>query len=209
MCVLKPLLVTLTNYDKSEVFTASAHPQRDDLGSRSIAFDSQIYIDQSDFSEDTSLSRKKFKRLVLGEYVRLRGAYIIRADEVIRNSDGEIQEIKASVVENTVGADAPEGIRPRGVIHWVSVPNSLDCTVNLYDRLFNQPLPDSGEGSFTDHINPNSLKVLNGCKAELSLANIQPTERYQFEREGYFCRDSKTESLVFNCTIGLRDNWKA
>jgi glutaminyl-tRNA synthetase len=209
MCVLKPLLVTLTNYDKSEAFTASAHPQRDDLGSRSIAFDSQIYIDQSDFSEDTSLSRKKFKRLVLGEYVRLRGAYIIRADEVIRNSDSEIQEIKASVVENTVGADAPEGIRPRGVIHWVSAPNSLDCTVNLYDRLFNQPLPDSGEGSFTDHINPDSLKVIVGCKAEASLEQAMESKPYQFEREGYFCRDSQSESLVFNCTIGLRDNWKA
>ena len=209
MCVLKPLLVTLTNYEKSEVFTASAHPQRDDLGSRSIAFDGQIYIDKSDFSEDTSLSRKKFKRLVLGEYVRLRGAYIIRADEVIRNSDGEIQEIKASVVENTVGADAPEGIRPRGVIHWVSAPNSLDCTVNLYDRLFNQPLPDSGEGSFTDHINPDSLKVIVGCKAEASLGQAMASKPYQFEREGYFCRDSQSESLVFNCTIGLRDNWKA
>ncbi|MAW23735.1 MAG: glutamine--tRNA ligase/YqeY domain fusion protein [Cellvibrionales bacterium TMED47] len=209
MCVLKPLLVTLTNYDKSEVFTASAHPQRDDLGSRSIAFDSQIYIDQSDISEDTSLSRKKFKRLVLGEYVRLRGAYIIRADEVIRNSDGEIQEIKASVVENTVGADAPEGIRPRGVIHWVSAPNSLDCTVNLYDRLFNQPLPDSGEGSFTDHINPDSLKVIVGCKAEVSLGQAMASKPYQFEREGYFCRDSQSVSLVFNRTIGLRDNWKA
>jgi glutaminyl-tRNA synthetase len=209
MCVLKPLLVTLSNYDKSEVFTASAHPQRDDLGSRSIAFDSQIYIDQSDFSEDTSLSRKKFKRLVLGEYVRLRGAYIIRADEVIRNSDGEIQEIKASVVENTVGADAPEGIRPRGVIHWVSAPNSLDCTVNLYDRLFNQPLPDLGEGSFTDHINPDSLKVIVGCKAEASLGQAMASKPYQFEREGYFCRDSQSESLVFNRTIGLRDNWKA
>ena len=209
MCVLKPLLVTLSNFDKSEMFAASVHPQRDDLGSRSIAFDSQIYIDQSDFSEDTSLSRKKFKRLVLGEYVRLRGAYIIRADEVIRNSDGEIQEIKASVVENTVGADAPEGIRPRGVIHWVSVPNSLDCTVNLYDRLFNQPLPDSGEGSFTDHINPDSLKVIMGCKAEASLGQAMESKPYQFEREGYFCRDSQSESLVFNCTIGLRDNWKA
>jgi glutaminyl-tRNA synthetase len=209
MCVLKPLLVTLSNYDKSEMFAALAHPQRDDLGSRSIAFDSQIYIDQSDFSEDTSLSRKKFKRLVLGEYVRLRGAYIIRADEVIRNSDGEIQEIKASVVENTVGADAPEGIRPRGVIHWVSVPNSLDCTVNLYDRLFNQPLPDSGEGSFTDHINPDSLKVIVGCKAEASLGQAMASKPYQFEREGYFCRDSQSESLVFNRTIGLRDNWKA
>ena len=209
MCVLKPLLVTFTNYDQSELFVASSHPQRDDLGTRELPFDGQIYIDQSDFSEDTSLSRKKFKRLVLGEYVRLRGAYIIRADEVIRDNNGEIQEIKASVVENTVGADAPEGIRPRGVIHWVSAINSVDCTVNLYDRLFNQALPDGGEGSFTDHINPESLVVIEGCKAEASLANAQPSERYQFEREGYFCRDNKSENLVFNCTIGLRDNWKA
>lgn len=209
MCVLKPLLVTFTNYDQSELFVASSHPQRDDLGTRELPFDGQIYIDQSDFSEDTSLSRKKFKRLVLGEYVRLRGAYIIRADEVIRDNNGEIQEIKASVVENTVGADAPEGIRPRGVIHWVSAINSVDCTVNLYDRLFNQALPDAGEGSFTDHINPESLVVIEGCKAEASLANAQPSERYQFEREGYFCRDNKSENLVFNCTIGLRDNWKA
>ena len=92
--MLKPLLVTFTNYDQSELFTVSSHPQRDDLGSRELPFDRQIYIDQSDFSEDTSLSRKKFKRLVIGEYVRLRGAYIIRADEVIRDADGEIQEIK-------------------------------------------------------------------------------------------------------------------
>jgi glutaminyl-tRNA synthetase len=209
MCVLKPLLVTFTNYDQSEYFTASSHPQRDDLGSRELSFDRQIYIDQSDFSEDTSLSRKKFKRLVLGEYVRLRGAYIIRAEEVIRDASGEIQEVKASVVANTVGADAPEGIRPRGVIHWVSAINAVNCTINQYDRLFNQALPDAGEGSFTDHINPVSLNVLEGCKAEASLANAKSTDRYQFEREGYFCRDSEAQSLVFNCTIGLRDNWKA
>lgn len=209
MCVLKPLLVTYSNYNDSELLAASNHPQRDDLGSRLLPFDRQIYIDQSDFSEDTSLSRKKFKRLVLGEYVRLRGAYIIRADEVIRDNNGDIQEIKASVVENTVGADAPEGIRPRGVIHWVSALNSVDCTVNLYDRLFNQALPDAGEGSFTDRINPDSLVVLDGCKAEASLADVEPSDRYQFEREGYFCRDNKSQNLVFNCTIGLRDNWKA
>jgi glutaminyl-tRNA synthetase len=108
-----------------------------------------------------------------------------------------------------VGVDAPEGIRPRGVIHWVSVVSAVDCTINQYDRLFNQALPDAGEGSFTDHINPTSLNILEGCKAEASLANAKPTERYQFEREGYFCRDSEAQSLVFNCTIGLRDNWKA
>jgi len=212
MCVLKPLLVTLTNYkqDKVEQFSAAAHPQRDDLGERSIAFRQQLYIDRNDFSEDTSLSRKKFKRLVIGDYVRLRSAYIIRADQVLRDSAGEIQEIKASIVPNTVGADAPEGIRARGVIHWVSALDALDCTVNLYDRLFAEAQPDSGDKKFLEHLNPASLKVIQGCKAEASLANAEVGEHYQFEREGYFCRDGKVlDRLAFNCTIGLRDNWKA
>jgi len=209
MCVLKPLLVSFSNYQQTELFTASCHPQRDDLGSRQLHFDNKIYIDRNDFSEDTTLSRKKFKRLVIGEYVRLRGAYIISADEVVRDASGEITEIKASIVPDTVGSDAPEGIRPRGVIHWVSAINSVDCTINMYDRLFTQPQPDAGEGSFTDHLNPNSLNVITGCKAEASLTDAQPDNHYQFEREGYFCRDSKSGNLVFNCTIGLRDNWKS
>ena len=211
MCVLKPLLVTLTNYeqDKVEQFAAAAHPQRDDLGERSIAFRQQLYIDRNDFSEDTGLSRKKFKRLVIGDYVRLRSAYIIRADQVVRDSVGEIQEIKASIVPNTVGADAPEGIRARGVIHWVSALDAVDCTINLYDRLFAEAQPDSGDKNFLEHLNPASLKVIQGCKAEASLANAEVGEHYQFEREGYFCRDGKVSvRLAFNCTIGLRDNWK-
>ena len=210
MCVLKPLLVTLTNYQAEEQFTAPAHPQREDLGTRELSFHQQIYIDRNDFSEDTSLSRKKFKRLVIGDYVRLRSAYIIRADDVIRDSNGDIQEIKASIVPNTVGADAPEGIRARGVIHWVSAVNSVDCTVKIYDRLFTEATPDSGDKNFTEHLNPNSLELIEGCKAEAGLATAQTGDHYQFEREGYFCRDSKTtDALVFNCTIGLRDNWKA
>jgi len=210
MCVLKPLLVTLTNYQAEEQFTAPAHPQREDLGTRELPFHQQIYIDRNDFSEDTSLSRKKFKRLVIGDYVRLRSAYIIRADDVIRDSNGDIQEIKASIVPNTVGADAPEGIRARGVIHWVSAVNSVDCTVKIYDRLFTEATPDSGDKNFTEHLNPNSLELIEGCKAEAGLATAQTGDHYQFEREGYFCRDSKTtDALVFNCTIGLRDNWKA
>jgi len=210
MCVLKPLLVTLTNYQAEEQFTAPAHPQREDLGTRELSFHQQIYIDRNDFSEDTSLSRKKFKRLVIGDYVRLRSAYIIRADDVIRDSNGDIQEIKASIVPNTVGADAPEGIRARGVIHWVSAVNSVDCRVKIYDRLFTEATPDSGDKNFTEHLNPNSLELIEGCKAEAGLAAAQTGDHYQFEREGYFCRDSKTtDALVFNCTIGLRDNWKA
>ena len=211
MCVLHPVLLTLANYNeaKTELFSAPGHPSRDDLGERSLSFGRQIYIDRNDFSEDTSLSRKKFKRLVIGDYVRLRSAYIIRADQVIRDGQGNISEIIGSIVPDTVGQDAPEGIRPRGVIHWVSATHSADCTVKIYDRLFNQAAPDSGEGNFLDHINPDSLKLIQGCKIEQGLATAAAGEHYQFEREGYFTRDSQAQDLVFNCTIGLRDNWKA
>ena len=210
MCVIDPLLVTLTNYgaDKSERFLVPGHPNRDDLADRNLPFGHQIYIDRNDFSEDISLSRKKFKRLVIGDYVRLRSAYIIRADDLVKDASGEITEIIGSIVDDTVGKDAPEGIRPRGVIHWVSATDCADCTVKIYDRLFNKAAPDAGEESFLEHINPNSLTLIEGCKAELGLANALAGDHYQFEREGYFTRDSKSDSLVFNCTIGLRDNWK-
>ena len=211
MCVINPLLVTLANYDanKCEAFVVSGHPNRDDLGERSLPFGRQIYIDRNDFSEDTTLSRKKFKRLVIGDYVRLRSAYIIRADEVIKDAAGEIIEIVGAIVPDTVGQDAPEGIKARGVVHWVSATDNADCSVKMYDRLFNKAAPDAGEESFLTHINPHSLTVISGCKVEAGLANAVAEEHYQFEREGYFCRDSKATELVFNCTIGLRDNWKA
>jgi glutaminyl-tRNA synthetase len=180
------------------------------MGERSLAFGRQIYIDRNDFSEDTTLSRKKFKRLVIGDYVRLRNAYIIRADEVIRDAAGEIIEIVGAIVPDTVGQDAPEGIKARGVIHWVPVAESADCTVKMYDRLFNKAAPDAGDESFLEHINPESLTVISGCKVEAGLANAVAGEHYQFEREGYFTRDTVANAadLVFNCTIGLRDNWK-
>jgi len=212
MCVINPVLVTLANYeaDKTESFTVPGHPNRDDMGERSLAFGRQIYIDRNDFSEDTTLSRKKFKRLVIGDYVRLRSAYIIRADEVIRDAAGEIIEIVGAIVPDTVGQDAPEGIKARGVIHWVSASESADCIVKIYDRLFNKAAPDAGDESFLDHINPESLTVIAGCKVEAGLGGAVAGDHYQFEREGYFTRDTVTDAaeLVFNCTIGLRDNWK-
>ena len=214
MCVINPVLVILANYaaDKTESFTVPGHPNRDDMGERSLAFGRQIYIDRNDFSEDTTLSRKKFKRLVIGDYVRLRSAYIIRADEVIRDAAGEIIEIVGAIVPDTVGQDAPEGIKARGVIHWVSASESADCIVKIYDRLFNKAAPDAGDESFLDHINPESLAVISGCKVEAGLADAVAGDHYQFEREGYFTRDTANaingSDLVFNCTIGLRDNWK-
>ena len=214
MCVINPVLVTLANYtaDKTESFTVPGHPNRDDMGERSLAFARQIYIDRNDFSEDTTLSRKKFKRLVIGDYVRLRSAYIIRADEVIRDAAGQIIEIVGAIVPDTVGQDAPEGIKARGVIHWVSASESADCIVKIYDRLFNKAAPDAGDESFLDHINPESLAIISGCKVEAGLADAVAGDHYQFEREGYFTRDTANATngseLVFNCTIGLRDNWK-
>jgi glutaminyl-tRNA synthetase len=209
MCVFKPLLITLSNYNEQEQFKVPCHPNRQELGLRTIDFGRQIYIDRSDFSEDTTLSRKKFKRLVIGDYVRLRSAYIIRADEVIKDAAGEIIEVIGSLVPDTVGQDAPEGIRPRGVIHWVSKQTSADCTVNVYDRLFTVASPDEGGRDMLDYLNPDSLVEMTGCKVEAGLADAIAGDHYQFEREGYFTRDSGSlDNLVFNCTIGLRDNWK-
>ncbi|MEH6638264.1 MAG: glutamine--tRNA ligase/YqeY domain fusion protein [Porticoccaceae bacterium] len=213
MCVLHPLKVTVSNWPEGEVetLTASCHPNRDDLGSRELSFTRTLYIDRNDFSEDSSLSRKKFKRLVLGEWVRLRGGYVLKAEEVIRDANGEISEILASIVPNTVGENPPEGIKPRGVIHWVSAEQYIDCEVRLYDRLFNDATPDSGDKNFLDAINPDSLRVLSGCKAEASLATAQIEQAYQFEREGYFCldKDSQDGKFIFNRTISLRDNWQS
>ncbi|MGH1372904.1 MAG: glutamine--tRNA ligase/YqeY domain fusion protein [Cellvibrionaceae bacterium] len=210
MCVLDPVKVTIQNFSANETMVQPVHPNNEALGKRELPFTQELFIDRADFTEDTTLSRKKFKRLVLGEYVRLRGAYVIKAEEAVKDADGNLIEIKASLIEGTVGENPPEGMKPRGVIHWVSATDSLDCEVRLYDRLFNDAAPDAGDKNFIDALNPESLKILTGCKAEKSLASAEAEKSYQFEREGYFCLDSKYsggEKLVFNRAIGLKDNW--
>jgi glutaminyl-tRNA synthetase len=209
MCVLKPLKVTLTNYpeDKTEIMTAPGHPQRDDLPSRELPFTREVYIDQEDFREEAN---KKYKRLVLGKRVRLRNAYVIEADEAIKDNEGNIIEIKARIIEGTLGANPEDGVKPKGVIHWVSATQNVDCEVRLYDRLFNDESPDAGGKDLLTSINPNSLEILSGCKGEISLANATLEDRYQFEREGYFILDSRyatPEQPIFNRVIGLRDSW--
>lgn len=209
MTVLNPVKVVISNLpeDHEEQFAVPMHPDQN-MGERLLHFSREIYIDREDFTEDTGLSRKKFKRLVLGDYVRLRGSYVILADCVVRDDNGEIEEIVCSVVPDTVGQNPPEGIRPRGVIHWVCARQALDCEVRLYDRLFTTPQPGAGDRDFIEDINSESLRVLSGCKAERSLATADAATTYQFEREGYFCRDSKSgDRLVFNETIGLRSSW--
>ena len=209
MCVLNPLKITLSNYpeDQQELLVAPGHPNRDDLPSRELPFTRELYIDRNDFNEDTTLSRKKFKRLVIGEYVRLRSGYVIRADEVLKDAAGEIVELICSYIPGTVGQDPPEGVRPRGVIHWVSATNAIDCDLYLYEKLFTVAAPDAGEGSFIDHLNPDSLQIVKQCKAELGLAAATAGQHFQFEREGYYCVDAKHSTagkLVFNRTIALR-----
>lgn len=211
MCVLNPLKVVITNGPEGiEQMSQPVHPNDETRGQRSIPFTREIYIDRADFSEDTTLSRKKFKRLVLGEWVRLRGAYVIKAESVTKDSDGEVTEIQATLVPDTVGANPPEGIKPRGVIHWVSASENIDCEVRLYDRLFVDEAPDAGEKNFLDSLNADSLVILTGCKGEVSLRDAVQEQAYQFEREGYFCMDNRLSTAqcpVFNRTIELKDNW--
>lgn len=209
MCVLKPLKVTLTNYpaEQIETLTVHNHPNRDDLGDRTIPFTQTVFIEQEDFREEAN---KKYKRLVTGKRVRLRGAYVIEADEAIKDAAGNIIEVRARIIEGTLGKDPADGVKPKGVIHWVSATNNLDCEVRLYNRLFTDEAPDAGGKNFLDVINPDSLEILQGCKAEVSLASAQVGNSYQFERQGYFCLDSKystAEKPVFNRTISLKDSF--
>ncbi len=212
MCVLDPIKVRLSNWPDGEeiVVTVPRHPSRGDLGERQLPFGPLLYIDRADFTEDTGLSRKKFKRLVLGDYVRLRNACVIKADAAVHDEAGRVTEILVSVVPNTIGENPPEGISPRGVIHWVAAHDNVTCEVRLYDRLFSDPAPDAGDKNFIDQINPNSVAIVTGCKAEASLVTAAPGTTYQFEREGYFCLDSRysnPQQPIFNRTIDLRDTW--
>lgn len=210
MCVLRPLKVTLTNYpdDKSELMTAPIHPLREDMGTRQMPFCRDIYIDQDDFREEAN---KHYKRLVLGKRVRLRNAYVIQADEAVKDAEGNIIEVKAHYIEGTHGADPADGIKPKGVIHWVSAREHFDCQVRLYERLFTDIAPDAGGKNFLDGLNPDSLVILEHCKGEIGLKNATTSDRYQFEREGYFILDSKLSQAnkpVFNRIIGLKDAWE-
>ncbi|WP_372777659.1 glutamine--tRNA ligase/YqeY domain fusion protein [Litorivivens sp.] len=211
MAVLNPLKLVIENFAEGEVENLSAprHP-KEDMGERRLPFTRELVIDGEDFSEDTSLSRKKFKRLVLGDYVRLRGAYVIKANRVEHDADGNPTVVFCELVENTVGENPPEGIKPRGVIHWVSMSEGRKATIRKYDRLFLSPSPDKGEEDFLAHINPACKTVLEACWIEPELADAAPESSFQFEREGYFVADRfdhSPEHPVFNMTIGLRDNW--
>ena len=209
MCVLRPLKVVLTDYpsDKVEDLRASGHPNRDDLGERVLPFTRELYIEADDFREEAN---KKFKRLVLGKRVRLRNAYVIEADEVVKDALGNVCEVHAHIIPDTLGENPADGIKPKGVIHWVSASHGKNAQVRLYERLFNHEAPDKGDNAFMDHINPGSLEVIESAWIEPSLTAAIPEQGFQFEREGYFVADRydhSSDKPVFNRTIGLRDTW--
>ena len=209
MCVLNPLRVVLENLDDDhiELLSLQNHPKEEDMGRRDVPFTRDIFIDRGDFEEEPPAG---FKRLMLGGEVRLRGSYVIKCDEVIKNSEGEITELKCSVDKDTLGKK-PEGRKVKGVIHWVSATAGIPVKVRLYDRLFNEKNPESKKiKDYRQCLNPSSLIELTECVVEPSALDAGASSNFQFEREGYFCIDtidSTEEYPVFNRTITLRDSW--
>ena len=207
MAVLDPIKVTITNYEqgKLEQLIAPAHPKDESMGTRTVPFSRELYIDAADFREEAN---KKYKRLVLGKEVRLRNAYMIKAEEVIKDQEGNITEILCSYDPTTLGKNPEDGRKPKGVIHWVSAASNHPAEFRIYDRLFTVENPAAVE-YIHSVIYPDSLVVKHGF-VENSLVDAQPEVAYQFEREGYFCADNKDSSadkLVFNRTVALRDSW--
>jgi glutaminyl-tRNA synthetase len=212
MAVLRPLKVVVTNYPENRVEDLEAvnNPEDPAMGTRKVPFSRELYIERDDFREDPP---KQFYRLAPGREVRLRYAYFITCQEVVRDEQtGEVVELRCTYDPATRGGDAPDGRKVKATLHWVSVPQALQAEVRLYDRLFLKPNPAEAKegGDFRDSLNPHSLEVLNPCWVEPGLQRAQIGESYQFERLGYFCldgRDSSPGKPVFNRTATLRDTW--
>ncbi len=209
MGVLNPLKVTITNYpkDKTELLDAVNNPEDETKGSRKIQFSNQIYIEKDDFMENAP---RKFFRLSVGKEVRLRYAYFITCNDVVKDENGNITELLCTYDPKSKGGKSPDGRKVKGTLHWVDAKSAVKAKVNLYDRLFVKENPDdTNEGEdFTSNINPNSLKVVDAY-LEKSLKDAKPEDKFQFERLGYFCLDkeSKNDNLIFNRTVTLRDSW--
>jgi len=211
MGVLDPLKVTLINYPEDQVETMEClnNPEDEGMGTRLVPFCRELYIDRDDFREDPP---PKYYRLAPGREVRLRYGYFIKCEEVVKNEKGEVVELRCTYDPNTRGGFAPDGRKVKATIHWVSARHALDAEARLYDRLFTVPNPlgEDEEGDFLKYLNPDSLKVLTHCKVEPSLGEAKPGDRFQLEREGYFCLDSKDSHpghIVLNRTVTLKDTW--
>ncbi|MEN8257600.1 MAG: glutamine--tRNA ligase/YqeY domain fusion protein [Thermodesulfobacteriota bacterium] len=210
LAVLNPLKVVITNYpeDKEEELEIANHPKNPALGTRMIPFSREIYIERDDFMEEAA---KKFFRLAPGREVRLRAAYFITCDEVVKDDNGEIVELRCSYDPASRGGSSPDGRKVKGTLHWVSARHAVDGDIRLYDRLFNKENPeDDPDIDFKENLNPGSLNILTECKLEPSLLAATSNDHFQFERVGFFCLDSKessAEKLVINRTVTLRDTW--
>jgi glutaminyl-tRNA synthetase len=208
MCVMQPLRLTLTNLAEPLVLTVPNHPANPEFGGRELQMGSELYIDQADFREEAN---KQFKRLVLGKRVRLRGALVIEGERCEKDAEGNVVRVLARCVTSVPGADPEDGVKPKGVIQWVSAEHGLSATIRRYDRLFAVPEPSREEDALAA-LNPQSLEVIEGAMVEPGLSEAEPEQVFQFEREGYFVADRyehTTEAPVFNMTIGLRDTWSA
>ena len=208
MAVLDPLKVVITNYPKGsdEYVAAKNNPEDESAGTRDIPFSRELFIEKNDFMEDPP---KKYFRLSPGKEVRLKFAYFIKCNEVVKDENGDVVELHCTYDKNTKGGKSNDGRKVKGTLHWVSALHAVSAEVRLYDRLFKSISPDT-DANFLESINSDSLKVLNECKVEPYLASEIAEIPVQFERLGYFIRDSKSskESLVFNRTVALRDTWK-
>jgi len=209
MAVLHPLRVVIENFPEgqSEELDAINNPEDLSMGNRKLPFSRVIYIEQDDFMENPP---KKFFRLAPGREVRLRYAYFITCREVVKDSAGNVIELRCVYDPKTKGGDAPDGRKVKATLHWVSASHAFDAEVRLYDSLFLTENPAEAD-SFIAQLNPNSLTVLNGCKLEPGLAVSKPGYRCQFERLGYFCvddKDSRPDQLVFNRIVTLKDTWE-
>ena len=205
MAVIDPVRVVIENFEGEETLTAPNHPNRPELGERQLPFTKELYIDRADFREEAN---KQYKRLVLGKEVRLRNAYVIKAERVEKDANGEITTIFCTYDPKTLGKNPADGRKVKGVIHWVSAVHNHPAEFRLYERLFTVPNPGAEE-EIESVLNPTSLVVKHGF-VEQSLANAEPEKGYQFEREGYFCADSKDsrpEHLVFNLTVSLKEGF--
>jgi glutaminyl-tRNA synthetase len=207
MVVFDPVKIVLTNYTgQVEMLDGEDNPEDPNSGSRKMPFGRELYIEREDFMENPP---KKFFRLFPGGMVRLKSAYIIRCDEVVKDDKGNISELRCSYIPESRSGHDTSGINVKGTLHWVEITNAITAEVRLYDRLFKVEDPSSEEGDFKDYINPDSLQTISTVYAEPALKNAKLNERYQFLRKGYFTLDNRDTyaRLVFNRTVGLKDAW--
>ena len=209
MCVLNPVKLVITNYPEgqTETFDVENNPQRPEDGTRNISFSREVFIEADDFIEEKV---KGYNRFYPGNEVRLKSAYIVKCTGCKKDENGNVTEVYAEYDPETRGGDTPDGRKVRGTVHWVDASNYLKAEVRLYDNLFTDPEPDTGDKNFIDYINPDSLKILKDCIIEHSVAEASYPSHYQFMRHGYFCldKDSTADSLIFNRSVSLKDGYK-